>query len=139
MAIKLNDAIRTAIINSALIPYISGTGGTSGSAGILKVYGGTQAASPGDAATGPILVQINNIAWATGTTGTSLITGTRTGTAGTAGTATWARLSNGDGTSYVVDGSCGTSTLADYVMDVAGIAASSVVSLLAATFVQPAS
>jgi len=132
MAIKLNDPLRSAIVNAGIVGYL-------GTSAILTVYNGVQAANAGDAATGSPLVQISGITWNTGTNGTALITGTKTGTAGTAGTATWARLSSADGTTYVMDGNCGTASTSDFVIDTAAIALSSVVSLTAATIVQPAS
>jgi hypothetical protein len=131
MAIRLNNAMRSAIVNSGIVGFL-------GTSGIVKVYDGVQAANGGDAATGNCLVQINAVAWNTGTNGTALITGTKTGTAGTAGTATWARLSGTDGTTYIIDGNCGTAATCDFVIDAAPIALSSVVSLTAATIVQPA-
>jgi len=132
MAIRLNNAMRSAIVNSGIVAFL-------GTAGIVKVYDGVQAANGGDAATGNMLVQINAISWNTGTNGTALITGTKTGTAATAGTATWARLSGTDGTSYVIDGNCGTAATCDFVIDATSIASTSIVSLTAATLVQPAS
>jgi hypothetical protein len=136
MAVKINNALRSNIADR-ITAYLSGTGGTTGTAGMLRVYGGVRANAAGDLATGPILVQINSLAWSSGSNGTSVLTGTKTGTSGTSGTATWARMSGTDGTSYVIDGDCGTSSTADFVIDASYIITTAVVSLTAATIVQP--
>jgi hypothetical protein len=131
MAIRLNNAMRSQIVNSGIV-------GGFGTSGILKVYGGTQPSTGGEATTQGIIVEIGSIDWGAATNGTALITGTKTGTANTAGTATWARLSGSDGTSYIIDGNCGTASTCDFVIDAVGIASTSIVSLTAATIVQPA-
>ena len=133
MAIRLNNAICSAIVNSGIV-------GQFGTSGILKVYGGTQPTNGGDATTSALLVQISGIAWGAASNGTALITGTRTGTAGTSGSATWARLSGSDGTSCVIDGSCDiAANLPNYVIDNANITGAAVVTLTAATLIQPGS
>lgn len=139
MAIRLNDPLRT-IIADRVSSYLSGTGGTSGSAGALRVYGGTQPTDGGGTAgTQEILVRIDGIAWSAGSNGTTAIVATKTGTAGTSGTASWARLSGTNGTAYIIDGSCSTSATADFVLDVMVITFEEVVTLTAATIVQPGS
>jgi hypothetical protein len=132
MAIRINDTMRSQIVDAGII-------GGLGTSGILKVYGGTQPSVGGEATTQGIIVQIDGISWSPATNGTSLITGTKTGTAGTAGTAAWARLSGTDGTSYVVDGNCGTAATSNFVIDAVAIDSTSIVSLTAATLIQPAS
>lgn len=131
MAIKLNDGMRSMIIDSGIM-------GGLGTAGILKVYGGTQPTTGGEATTQGIIVEIGGISWDAATNGTSFIAAVKTGTAGTAGTATWARLSGSDGTSYIIDGNCGTAVSSDFVIDAADVAESAVVTLNAATIIQPA-
>ena len=139
MAIRLNDPLRT-VIADRVSAYLSGTGGTGGSAGALKVYGGTQPTDGGGTAgTQEILVRIDGIAWTAGSNGTATIVATKSGTAGTAGTASWARLSGTNGTAYIIDGSCSTSVTADFVVDAMDIAFEAVVTLTAATIVQPGS
>ena len=139
MAIRLNDALRTKIVDKVM-ECLSGTSGTSGSAGLLKVYGGTQPTLGGDTAgTQAIIVQISSISWTSSTNGTAAITTTIAATAGTNGTVTWARLSDSSGTSYIIDGTCETSVAADFVLDVMTITANEVVTLTAATIVQPGS
>lgn len=139
MAIKINDALRTKMVNT-VVGYLSGTAGTSGNEGMLRVYGGIQPDSGGGTAgTQAILVQIAGIAWSAGSNGTALITASKTGTAGTSGTAVWARLSGSDGTGYIVDGVCGTAVTDTFVIDNAAIAGAAVVTLSAATIIQPGS
>ena len=146
MAIRLVDKVRTQMVN-AVVVCLSGTAGTgipisgtAGSAGALRVYGGTQpSAGGGTAGTQEILVRIDGLSWVAGTNGTATLTASKTGTAGTTGTATWARLSGTDGTAYIIDGVCGTSVAADFIIDVASITVSAVVTLAAATIVQPGS
>lgn len=131
MALRLNDPLRSIIANG-----ITGTFGTSA---ILKVYGGVQPGTGGaTAGTQEIIVQISGIGWSSGSNGTAVIAGNKVGTAGTSGTALWARLSGSDGTSTIIDGVCGTAANADFVIDSASIANTAVVTLTAATIVQPA-
>jgi hypothetical protein len=133
MAIRLNDAIRTGIVDSGIV-------GMLGTSGILKIYNTPQPPAGGEATTSNLIVTISGISWNPATNGTGLISGTKTGTAGaTAGTAAWGRLSGTDGSTYLVDGNCGTAATCDFVINAVAIAASSVVSLTAATIVQPAS
>jgi hypothetical protein len=139
MAIRLNNDIRRKMVD-VVSAYLSGTGGTAGSGGMLRIYNGTQPTNGGDTSgTCSMLVQINGLSWSAGTNGTAVITGTKTGTAGSAGTALWARLSGTDGTGFVVDGGCGPASTSDFVLDAVAIALSSVCSVTAATLVQPAS
>ena len=139
MAIKLVNPLRSRIVD-VVSAYLSGTNGTSGSGAMLRVYGGTQPGTGGGTAgTQEILVQIDGIAWSSGSNGTAVLAAQVTGTAGTAGAATWARLSGTDGTGYVIDGVCGTSAASDFVIDSASIVATAVVTLTAASIIQPAS
>jgi hypothetical protein len=132
MAIKINDALRSQIVDSGIV-------GGLGTSGILKVYGGTQPETGGEATTQGIIVEIGGVSWSASSNGTALIAGNKAGTAGTDGTAAWARLSDSSGTSFVVDGNCGTASTNNFVIDTAEIVTSAVVTLTAATIVQPAS
>jgi hypothetical protein len=147
MAIKILDSVRTQMVD-AVVACLSGTSGTagtiiagtSGSAGALRVYGGTQPGTAGGTAgTQEILVRIDGLSWGAATNGTATLTASKTGTAGTTGTATWARLSGTNGTGYIIDGVCGTAATSDFVIDAAAISADAVVTLTAATIVQPGS
>lgn len=136
MAIRINNALRSKMVDN-VTAYLSGTGGTSGSMAMLRVYSGTQPGTAGGTS-GTMLVQIDSISWVAGSNGTATITTNNTGTAATTGVSAWARLSGTDGTTYVIDGNCGTSTQ-DFVIDIASITAEGVVTLTAATIIQPAS
>lgn len=130
MALRLNDPLRSAIIDG-----IVGNIGTGG----LKVYGGDRPSEGGGTAgTQEILVELSGIVWGTALNGTAAITGSINGTSGTGGTAIWARLSGTDGTGYVIDGICGTAATSDFVIDQAVIQTSDVVTLTAASLIQPA-
>ena len=131
MAIKISTYMRNDIVNS----IVSGLGTNA----ILKIYGGTRATDANESTTQGVIVQISGISWGTAVAGTSALTGSKSGTAaGTDGTAVWARLSDSTGTNRVIDGLCGTSSLNDFVIDTEVIAGTSVVTLSAATIVQPA-
>lgn len=132
MALRLNDPLRTKIVDDGIVGYL-------GTSAILKVYGGTQPGTGGEATTQGIIVQIGSISWGAASNGTASISGAPSGTCGTAGTATWARLSDSSGTAYVIDGNCGTASTCDYVITAIAIDADEVVSLTAAAIVQPAS
>lgn len=139
MAIRLNDPIRSKIADQ-ISAYLSGTSGTKGTAGVLKVYNGTQPGTAGGTSgTSLLIVEISPISWSNASNGTAAISTNVTGTAGTDGTATWARLSDSSGTAYIIDGNCGTSAASDFVIDIAEITATSVVTLSAATLIQPGS
>jgi hypothetical protein len=139
MALRILDPLRSKVVDT-VTAYLSGTDGTAGTIGLLRVFGGTQPGTAGaTSGTQGTLVAIEFIAWAAGSNGTAVITGTRTGTAGATGTAAWARLSGSDGTGYVIDGGCGTASTQDFVIDVAGITADSIITLSTATIVMPAS
>jgi hypothetical protein len=131
MAIKLNDPMRSKIIDLGVV-------GQLGTTGVLKVYTGTQPETGGGTSgTSVLLVTISDISWNSASNGTATITGNATGTAATSGVAAWARLTDTTGTAYIVDGNCGTST-EDFVLDATSISAEAVVTLTAATLVQPA-
>lgn len=132
MALKLNNAIRSKIVDSGIVSGF-------GTSGILRVYGGTRPGTGGEETTQGVIVEISGIAWSAASNGTTDITDTVPGTAGTTGTSVWARLSGSDGTSYVIDGLCGTAAECDFWIDVESIEASSVVSLYSAIIIQPAS
>jgi len=132
MAIRLNNAIRTGIVDSGIV-------GMLGTSGILNIYNTPQPAAGGDATTANLIVTISGISWKPATNGTAYISGTFAGTAGaTAGTAAWGRMTGTDGSTYIIDGNCGTSSTSDFVINAVAVAGASVVSLTAATIVQPA-
>lgn len=131
MAIGISNALRSATVDG-ITGFLSGTNGTKGTAGILCVYDGSQPATGGSTSGCALLVQISGIAWSAGTGGTAVITGNKTGTAGSTSTATWARLSD-VGKTYIIDGD----VVSDFILDSADITEDAVVTLTAATIVQP--
>ena len=142
MALKLQDDVRTVIVDH-VTTLLCGTNGdpmgTRGTVGYLRIFGGTQPTDGGGTSgTQGTLCEIVKISWLPGTTGTAVIVAPRTGTAGSSGTAKWARLSAEDGTSFIVDGGCGTASTQQFVIDVAGITVDSIVTLSSATIVMPA-
>lgn len=141
MAIRLNDVLASKMVD-IVTAYLSGTGGTAGSQGMMRIYNGTQPTVAGGTS-GTLLVAINGLSWTAGTGGSAAINATKTGTcgvgSGTAGTASWGRLSGTDGTGYIIDGSVGTASTSDFVIDAVSIVANSVCSVTAATIVQPVS
>jgi hypothetical protein len=130
MALKLMNSVRNAIIDAGVVGYF----GTA----TLKVFGGTQPGTGGYTyGTQAIIVEISGITWNAASNGTATITGTKTGTAGTSGTSTWARLSDVSGTAYIIDGACGTAATSDFIIDSGVIAEDAVITLTAATVIQP--
>lgn len=137
MAIKLSNTLRNKIIDSG----IAGQFGT----GMVRIYGGTQPTNAGDATTSGTLCEINGILWGAASNGTATLLSSYLGTAtfdltifGTRAVG-WARLSGTDGTGYVIDGGCGTASTNDFVIDKTTIYGTMAVTLLTATFIQPAS
>ena len=134
MAIALNDAIRSKVVDR-VTAYLSGTGGTSGNTGMMRVYAGSQPADGGGSTSGStMLVQITGLSWNAATNGTAGIAASKAGTAGEAGEAGWARLSSSDGTSYVIDGD----VVSDFIIDTTTVEESAVVTVTEANIVQPA-
>ena len=131
MALLLGDKFRSAIVDSGIV-------GKLGTSAVLKVFNGTQPGTAGGTA-GTLLVTISPIAWNAASNGTAGITATVSGTAGSSGTASWARLSDSSGTSYIVDGACGTSVTSTFVIDAVNITALAEVTFSSATIVQPGS
>jgi hypothetical protein len=131
MAIRINDPLRTKMVDAVTANL--------GSSGVLKVYAGTQPGTGGATTSETMIVQFESLAWATGSNGTAALLSTKTGTAATNGTAAWARLASTDGSSYVIDGNCGTSAASDFVIDAANISAEAVCTLTKATIIQPGS
>lgn len=131
MAIRINDALRTKMVDAVT--------GNLGSAGVLKVYSGTQPVTGGDTTSEVMIVEFAGLAWTAGSNGTAALVSTQTGTAATNGTAAWARLASTDGSSYVIDGNCGTSAALDFVIDAVNISALAVCTLTKATIIQPGS
>lgn len=131
MALKLNDPMRSVMVNA-----LAGTFGTA----MLRIHGGSQpTVGGGTIGTQGTLCEINGVLWNAGSNGTATITASKTGTAGSDGTASWARLSGTDGTGFVLDGACSTSGTAEFTIDSPVIANGAVITLAAATLVQPAS
>jgi len=143
MALRLQDDVRTKVVDyvTVLLCGTAGTpAGTRGTVGYLRIFGGVQPGTGGAThGTQGTLCAISYISWLAGTTGTAVISASRTGTAGSTGTAQWARLSYSDGTSFIVDGGCGTAATQQFVIDVAGITVDSIVTLSSATIIMPAS
>jgi hypothetical protein len=137
MAIRLNSTLRSYIVDSGVVAVLG-----SGSA-LLRLYTGTQPADGGGSTSGCVLlctIDTTAPAWASASNGTAALSaGSYTGTTGTSGTVEWARLSDSGGTSYVVDGNCGTAATCDYVIDSAVFStAGATVTLTAATLIMPA-
>lgn len=131
MALRINDGLRSYIVDSGVV-------GAIGTAGVLKIYEGTQPGTAGDAATGNLIVEISGISWNAATNGTAGITATKSGTAGTDGTAGWGRLSGTDGSTYILDGDCGTATTNVFQVDSVAILEDAEVTLVSASIIQPA-
>lgn len=142
MALRINNPLRSGI-GDAISKCLSGTGGiagTSGTAGVLKVYTTPQPGTAGvTSGTCTMIVELSPLSWAAGSNGTCTLSASRAGTAVADGTAAWARLSDYSGTGYILDGSCGTAAACDFVIDSTVISSGAVVTLTAATIVQPAS
>jgi hypothetical protein len=134
MAIRLNSATRNKIVD-IVTAYLSGTDGTAGSVGMLRIYSGAQPGTAGGTA-GVLLVTIEGLAWSAATGGTAVLAGTYSGTSATTGTAGWGRLSGTDGSSYIIDGDCGEGGV-DFVIDNAAIEAELSVTLQSASIIQP--
>jgi hypothetical protein len=130
MALRINNALRVNIVDTGVV-------GALGTSAILKVYDGTQPGTAGDATTANLLVEISGLSWNAATNGTAAIASTKTGTAGTTGTATWARLAGTDGSTYIIDGNCGTASTHDFILDNSIIAGLSEVTLITASIIQP--
>lgn len=139
MALRLNNALRDLIVNGSISPALSGTGGTAGSSAELNIYSGVIPATPDTAPSGLLLVKISNLSWGTSTNGTAYLFAAKTGTATTAGVASFGRLTGSAGSTYVIDGDCGTSLLAAFTINATSVIAGSVVTLSAVTLVQPGS
>ena len=74
-----------------------------GSTGTLKIYSGSQPATPADAATGTLLATVSLGAWAAGSTGTATGADPASVNAVATGTAGWFRAASSGGTT-VFDG-----------------------------------
>lgn len=137
MAIRLNNAMRSGIVDGAVVANLG-----SGSC-VLRIYNGTQPGTGGGSTSGcTSLVVINTDvpAWDAASNGTATLTaGSYTGTASSNGTATWARLADSTGTTYVIDGGCGTAATSDFVIDTNPFSAGATITLTTCTIIMPGS
>lgn len=135
MAIRLNAGIRNSIVDSGVVAVVN--------YGILGLYNGTQPGTGGGSTSGCTRISVINAdvpAWAGAVGGTaSLTAGTYTGTAGSTGTISWARLADGGGTSYIIDGNCGTAATCDFVIDSAVVTVGATITLSSANIIMPGS
>ena len=106
--------------------------------GIIRIYSGSQPATPETAASGTLLGQLT-----LGSTAGTVTNGVMTANAITAdsvadatGTAGWFRVLRSDGTSVEFDGLCGTSA-AECILDSVSIVAGGTVSITALTYTLP--
>lgn len=124
-SIVLNQARLAAIVSSI------------GSAGLLKIYTGTQPANPDTAVTSQVLLSTHTcgspFAPASSSAHPSVLTANAIGsaTAGNTGTAAWFRITTSGGTA-VVDGSAGTSS-ADLILNSTSFTSGQTVSISALT------
>lgn len=114
---------------------------TIGNAGLLKIYDGTQPASPDTAITTQVLLSTHTCGSPFGPASSSahpsVLTANAIGsaTAGNTSTATWFRITTSGGTAHV-DGSAGTSGT-DLILNSASITSGQTVSITSATVTSP--
>jgi hypothetical protein len=107
--------------------------------GFIEIYTGTQPATPDTALSGNTLLAtlgINATAFGAASSGTKTANAVTSGTAGNTGTATWFRCYKSDGTTAVLDGSCGTSG-ADMDLNTTSIVSGATVAVTAWTVSMP--
>jgi hypothetical protein len=144
MAYRINGPLRSLMVD-VVTARLSGTNGTAGTQGMLRIYSGAAPATADEApgANNVLLVSIasnaagTGINWSSGTNGTAVASRAQyLGTAATSGIAQWGRLSGTDGTGYVVQGDVGTSATSAFIINSVTIAALSVVSMNSMTMIQ---
>lgn len=129
MAPKFNVSLRNALLD-AIITFAGGNG-------YLRIYDGTQPVTGGTATTLLAEMRINATA-APAASGAILTLNpiTADSSANASGTATWARWVKSDGTTHVMDLTCGASGT-DVVLNTATIVAGVGVSITSASFTAP--
>ena len=128
MAWKFDDALRTARANA--ITTFAGT------TVYIRIYNGSQPAKGGTATT--LLAELRgNATFAPGaTTGVLTLNAiTADSSADATGTATWVRLTKTDGTTFIMDGTVGTSG-SDLNLSTVSIVAAGNVSITSASFTE---
>ena len=102
MPLRLSDSVRNAKVDAAVDKLDVGTG-TAG--GTLKIYTGTQPATPATAASGTLLVTVvlPNPAFGSASGGSATLNDPASVNAVASGTAGWARVADRDG-NVVFDG-----------------------------------
>jgi hypothetical protein len=133
----LNPHLSAAARNAALDTLNT----TIGASGRLRVYSGTQPATADTALSGNTLLAdlaLSATAFGASSGGTVTInTVTQDSSADNTGTASWATITKSDGTTRVIDGSCGLSGT-DFIIDNTSIVAGQTVSCTTYTFSLPA-
>jgi len=113
--------------------------GLIGSTGTLKIYTGSQPATPGDTATGTLLATVTLGAWTAASSGTASGADPASVNAAATGTAGWFRAAKSDGT-VVLDGDV-TATGAGGVMQLSStsLVSGGAVDITAVSITAPAS
>ena len=131
MAIKLSTVARDAACN-AVVDLLDN--------GYLRIYDGTQPATPQTAISGPVLLaelRFNATAFGAASTGVATANAfTGDASANATGTATWYRALESDGTTVSHDGTVGTSG-ADLNLNSVSIVSGGTVDISSMTYTQP--
>lgn len=133
MTVRISTASRTAAVDAARVLLDAGSGAAK-----LRIYTGTQPATPATAATGTLLVDIplNDPATAAAAAGSSAfdVTPVPSAVAVASGTAGWARLLDSDNVA-IID----AAIPADLTMDDTSVVLGGTVSISSLALAQPAS
>ena len=100
MALLVNDGVNNVAVDAVTTNLTT-----------LNIYSGTQPETAGgDDSASTLLATIDNIIFTSSVNGSAGLYSADTGAGLAAGTAGWGRLYGNDGTSYVIDGGCGTAS-----------------------------
>ena len=129
MAIKLNNKVRSSIVNNLVAEIHFG--------GRVKIYTGNAPSTADAAETGDLLVEIDSTnTYGAASNGTAVLTLQQTGESGTGGIAGYARWVYTAG-GLCIQGNVGTAATCDFQIN-KGTFGVETVQLLAATIIQPA-
>lgn len=130
MTTKISTGLRDQLAQTAAGDFYSAT---------LKIYTGSQPATPDDAATGTLLATFTDLAFqgtvASGSVHLDTATGTLIVNAAASGDAAWGRLEQPT-SSYKIDGSVGTSA-AQFIVNTASLTSGGLVALVSCNIVMP--